>query len=164
MAGIDRLFSSRPIAADVGLLIVRAGIGTSMLVLHGWGKITGGPEFWAQVGKAMSNVGITFAPAAWGFLAAFSEFGCSILIILGVLFRPAAAMLAFTMLVAGTHHLSLPPDHPGGGLNAASHALELGCVYIGLLLTGPGRYSVARLVGKGDAATSGELPAPDRLR
>jgi putative oxidoreductase len=146
MSGIARFFSSRPIAADAGLLAIRLGIGTFMLVLRGWSKITGGPEFWAQIGKSMELVGITFAPAAWGFLASFAESGCSVLLILGVLFRPAAAMLAFTMLIAGSYHLSLPAGDPNGGWNSASHALELGCVYVGLLLTGPGRFTVARLV------------------
>jgi putative oxidoreductase len=131
---------------DAGLLVIRLGIGGFMLVLRGWGKITGGPEFWAQIGKALEMFGITFTPAAWGFLAAFSESACSLFIILGVLFRPATVMLAFTMLVAGSFHLSLPAGDPKGGWNAASHALELGCVFVALLLTGPGRYTLARLV------------------
>ena len=146
MPGIARFLSSRPISMDAGLLAVRLGIGTFMLVLRGWSKITGGPEFWAQIGNALEMVGITFAPAAWGFLAAFAESACSLFLILGVFFRPAAVMLAFTMLVAGSFHLSLPAGDPNGGWNAASHALELGCVYVGLLLTGPGRYTLARLV------------------
>jgi putative oxidoreductase len=89
----------------------------------------------------MENLGIGFAPAFWGFMAAFAEFVCSILIILGVLFRPAVLTLAFTMLVAALHHLNLPPDNPGAGWGGASHALELLVVYVGLFLTGPGKFA-----------------------
>jgi putative oxidoreductase len=78
----------------------------------------------------------------WGFFAACSESIGSVLLALGVLVRPAAVMLAGTMSVAITRHLSLPAGEPGSGWNAASHALELLAVYVGLLLVGPGRYAL----------------------
>ena len=127
---------------DEGLLVVRIVVGLSVLLFHGWGKITGGPEAWTRIGGNMGNLGLAFAPTFWGFMAAFSEAGCSALLILGVLFRPAAALLAFTMLVAITSHLSRPPDAPGAGWDGASHAIELLSVYTALLLAGPGRYRV----------------------
>lgn len=136
-----KMFSNSPLNLNLGLLIVRIGIGLSLLVFHGYGKMAGGPETWAPVGGAMKNLGIGFAPAFWGFLAAFAEFVCSILIVLGVLFRPAILLLAITMLVAILHHLSLPIDSPSSGWSGASHALELFCVYVGLYLTGPGKYA-----------------------
>lgn len=144
-----RVLSNRPININLGLLLVRVGIGTIMLVAHGYGKITGGPEVWAKVGGAMGNLGVSFAPAFWGFLAAFAEFVCSILIVLGVLFRPATALLAFTMFVAALHHLNLPPESPAAGLKGASHALKLLVVFLGLLLTGPGRFAF-RLITRSD--------------
>jgi putative oxidoreductase len=118
-----------------------------MLVFHGYGKVTGGPEMWARLGGSMQNLGIGFAPTLWGFMAAFAEFFGSILLILGVLFRPAAALLAFTMFVAIVRHLSLPAGEPGAGWMGASHALELFAVFVGLLLAGPGRYSF-QLIGR----------------
>jgi putative oxidoreductase len=90
----------------------------------------------------MSNLGITFAPVVWGFFAAVAESVASALLIVGFLFRPAALMLVFTMVVAALHHLSLPAGAPGAGWKAASHALELLVVYAGLFLLGPGRYAV----------------------
>jgi putative oxidoreductase len=122
--------------------VIRALIGVSLLAFHGWGKITGGPETWERVGASMSNLGISFAPVFWGFMAAFAEAVCSTLLILGVFFRPAAALLAFTMLVAVIRHLSIPAGEPGAGWSGASHALELLAVYVGLLLTGAGRYAL----------------------
>ncbi len=87
---------------DFGLLILRVGVGASFVV-HGSGKMFQ-PEGWAGLGGAMANFGITFYPAVWGAAAAFAEFGGGILMILGFLFRPAAFMLACTMVVAFTMH------------------------------------------------------------
>jgi putative oxidoreductase len=114
-----------------------------MFLFHGWAKLSGGPETWATVGDAMQNLGITFLPAMWGFFAAFSESICSLLLALGVLFRPAAALLSLTMFVAVLNHLNLPPESPRSGWSGASHALELLSVYVAFLLAGPGRYGLS---------------------
>ena len=141
---LSKFTSSGAMAPDIGLLAVRVGIGTLMFTLHGWGKIQAGPELWARIGTAMGALGIDFAPTFWGFMAAFAEFGCSILIVLGLTFRIATGLLAFTMLVAALRHLGLPADADASGWSGASHALELLSVYVGLLLTGPGRFALGR--------------------
>ena len=128
---------------SLGLLVLRIGFGLSMALLHGWGKISGGPERWERVGGAMSNLGIDFFPTFFGFMAGFSEFFGSLLLLLGLFFRPATALLAFTMLVAAVRHLSLPAGAENAGISGAAHALEFLVVYLALLITGPGRYSVA---------------------
>ena len=129
-------------AKDIGLLIIRLGIGASMLIFHGQEKMAGGPEMWAKIGGSMKIIGITFLPVFWGFMAAFSEAVASLLIMFGILFRPAAALLACTMFVAVLTHMNLSsfvfnPDWKG-----ASHAIELLVIYIGLFLIGPGRFGV----------------------
>jgi putative oxidoreductase len=131
-----------PIHKDLGLLILRVVVGLTMLLFHGWGKITGGVDRWAAIGSNMESVGITIFPAFWGFMAGFSEAVCSLLLILGLFFRPAVALLAFTMLVAALRHLGLPEGDPGSGWKGASHALELLAVYVALLLTGAGRFAL----------------------
>jgi putative oxidoreductase len=141
MSPIRKIASSQPINKDIGLLIIRVGIGLIMMGFHGYGKITGGTEMWSMVGGSMKNLGLDFAPVMWGFLAAFAEFVCSILLVLGVLFRPAALILAFTMFVAVINHLNLPADNPASGWQGASHAMELLCVYVGLFFAGSGRYA-----------------------
>lgn len=130
---------------DLGLLILRIGIGLSMLLFHGWGKISAGPERWEGIGGQMANLGIDFLPVFWGFMAAFSEFFCSAFLVLGVFFRPAAFLLMGTMFVAAVRHLSLPAGEPGSGFSGASHALEFLTVYVALFLIGPGRYKLAAL-------------------
>ncbi|MBD3161810.1 MAG: DoxX family membrane protein [Candidatus Eisenbacteria bacterium] len=118
-----------------------------MALFHGFSKITGGSELWVKLGGQMERFGITFAPTFWGFMAAFAEFGGSLLLVLGLFFRPAAGLLAITMLVAMSRHLSLPEGEPGAGWKGASHALELLVVYVGLLLTGSGRIALDSLLG-----------------
>ena len=136
-----KLFSPNPINRNLGLLIVRLGVGLIMMAFHGYGKLTGGPEMWARVGAGMENLGIGFAPTFWGFWAMFAEFVCSILLVLGVLFRPALILLGFTMFVAVIVHLNMPPESANAGWSGASHALMYLCIYIGLFLTGPGKYA-----------------------
>jgi putative oxidoreductase len=129
---------------DLGLLAIRIGIGASVLLFHGWSKIAGGPGRWAAIGSSMGNLGIHVAPAVWGLAAALAETAGSALILLGIFVRPAAAALAFTMLVATIRHLNLPPDAAAAGWDGASHALELFAVYVGLILLGSGRFSLGR--------------------
>jgi putative oxidoreductase len=121
---------------DVGLLILRIGIG-AMFIYHGAPKIFGGHQMWTNVGLiAMPGLGIKFAPAFWGFMAAFSEFAGGILIILGLFFRIACSLLLITMGVAT--HLQLT----SAGMLAASQPIEDGILFLSLLIIGPGRYSL----------------------
>lgn len=122
---------------DFGLLIIRAGIGISMLTLHGLPKITGGVDKWKAVGSGMKVIGIDFLPVFWGFAAAATETFGSFLLILGLFHRPVSALLAFTMLIATLVHLN-----SGDGISVASHAMELGLIFIALIFTGPGKYAV----------------------
>ncbi len=121
---------------DHGLLVLRIGIGV-MFMTHGFPKLMAGPQLWAGLGSAMGNFGVTFAPEFWGFMAAFSEFGGGLALIAGFLVRPTVLMMAFTMLVAATMHIS-----KGDGIKGASHAIELGIVFVSLFLIGAGRFSL----------------------
>lgn len=136
--------------ASLGLLIIRILIGLSMVLFHGYGKLAGGPELWERVGGSMGNFGISFVPIFWGFMAMSAEFFASIALILGVAFKPAAAILVVNMLVAATHHLVMPEGSQGAGLKGASHALEFLAIYLGLFFTGPGKYRLAWLWSRGE--------------
>ena len=122
---------------DAGLLILRIGIGL-MFIIHGQPKLFGGLETWETIGeKGMGSVGIQMAPAFWGFMAGFAEFGGGVFLILGFFFRPACFFLLMTMIVAATSHLA-----GGDGIKGASHAIEAGVLFLSLILIGPGKYSV----------------------
>ena len=121
---------------NTGLLIIRVGVGI-MFITHGYPKLMGGPDYWEGVGKAMGHIGIHFLPILWGLLAALVETLGGVFLIVGFFFRPTALLLAFTMLIATLHHL-----RSGDALMVASLAIEIGVVFLGLSLVGPGKYSV----------------------
>jgi len=125
-----------------GLLILRIGMGV-MFILHGWPKIQGGPALWEKVGMATGNFGISFAPVVFGFLAALSEFGGGICLVLGLYTRVAAFFMFITMVVAATMHLK-----SGDGLQKASHAIEVASVFFGLIFIGAGKYSIDHKIEK----------------
>ncbi len=130
------LFGNSSKLSDAGLLIMRTGLGV-MFVLHGKGKMFGGMEMWEKLGKVLADFGIDFLPAFWGFMGAFAEFGGGILIAFGLMFRPALFLMFITMVVAAAMHLN-----DGDGISVASHAMEAGVVFAGLMFLGPGKYSV----------------------
>jgi putative oxidoreductase len=121
---------------NTGLLIMRVGLGI-MFMFHGYPKLLGGPNQWTAVGGATKHIGVDFFPVGWGLLAALTETFGGFLIVLGLAFRPAALLLSITMAVAATMHLKT-----GDGLGGASHAIEAAVVFLGLILVGPGKYSV----------------------
>lgn len=121
---------------DLGLLILRLGIGV-MFILHGFPKIAGGVEKWTALGGSMNNFGVDFFPTFWGFMAALSEFGGGILLVLGIGFRLACFLMFSTMFVALTFHFNR-----GDGIQGASHAIESAIIFVSLFLTGPGKYKV----------------------
>lgn len=123
---------------NLGLLILRVGIGVAFF-FHGLPKITGGIEKWTSIGETMSILGISFAPAFWGFMAAISETLGGLLLALGILFRPATLMMMFTMIVALVMHL-----HYGDSFVKYSHAMESLIVFAALFITGPGKYVVSK--------------------
>lgn len=125
---------------ELGLLLMRGGLGI-MFIFHGYPKMFGGPDTWEQLGAAMGNFGIHFAPAFWGFMAGFAEFFGGIFLILGLLFSPSLILLIITMAVASVYHIA-----SGEGLMGAAHPIELGIIFIGLLFTGPGKFSLDSLL------------------
>ena len=126
---------------DLGLLLLRVTIGLYLALGHGWGTITVGPEQWAGLGGTMEIFGLGFAPTFWGFMAAFAEFFAALLVVIGLLTRPAALLLVINMGVAATAHMTGTID------GSPEMALLYGFVFLSLVLVGPGKYSVDEQVG-----------------
>lgn len=124
---------------DVGLLILRLGFGLGFVYFHGWGKLMGGPERWAQNGAAMSSLGIGFGHTFFGFMAAFSESIGGLLFAAGLFFRPVSALLCFTMLVATANHIVTDRGSP-------AHSLKNAMLFLGAIFIGPGKYSLDYLI------------------
>jgi putative oxidoreductase len=128
-----------PLAGDVALLLLRLAVG-SAFILHGWGKIQH-PTTWMGPQSAV--------PSVLAFLAAFSEFGGGIALILGLLTRLSALGLICTMAVAVYFHAVVFGDpfvatKQGGG----SYELALIYLFISILFLafGAGRVSVDKLI------------------
>ena len=119
-----------PSSVDLGLLILRVGISLLMLT-HGYAKLEsflGGSRSFADpigIGEQTSFI-----------LTIFAEFVCSILLILGLFSRAVLIPLIITMLVV------VLIVHGPDPLAKKEQAISFLIVYITVLLTGPGRYSV----------------------
>ena len=122
---------------DIALLILRVGMGI-MFVLHGYPKMFGGIDRWTGLGSyGMKAMGIDFFPAFWGFMAAFSEFFGGIMVVLGIYLRLFSFLIFLTMIVATCTHLS-----SGDGIMGASHAIESAIIFLCLVFSGSGKYSM----------------------
>ncbi len=118
---------------DAGLLMLRLGLFAMLALGHGLGKLP------VSQGFIDNTAGMGFPlPTLFAWAAALSEFVGALLLVLGLMTRPAAAFVAVTMLVAFAlaHGFALTGEGSG----------ELAFVYlvgaVTLLLTGPGRFSV----------------------
>ena len=127
---------------NIGLLILRIGLG-AMFILHGYPKVFGGPEMWAQVGTSMQHLGINFAPMFFGFMAGVTELFGGLFLVLGLFFTPSTILLLIVMIVATIKHIS-----SGDPFSIYSHSIELGIVFLSLALIGPGKYNLDRKIQK----------------
>lgn len=121
-------------SVDIAIFLVRIGIAVLMLT-HGISKTELFNETPVQFMDFMG-----FGPEISLALAIFAEVGCSILILLGLGTRIAVIPLIVTMLVA------VFIVHSGDPFANQEMGLHYLLVYIMLLITGSGRYSLDRLV------------------
>ena len=129
--------------AGFGQLLIRGILGVVFLFhgsqklfgLFGGGGINGTAGFFESLGLPL--------PTVSALMAGGTEFFGGALLILGLLTRPAAVGLAFTMAVAiWTAHRDAFAASAGG----MEYALTLGVVALGLALLGPGPISADRIV------------------
>lgn len=118
------------VAVDAGLLILRLGIGITMALGHGLGKLP------PSEGFVENTAALGFpAPVVFAWLAALAEFGGGLLIAFGLLTRPAALALAFTMGVA------FFGQHGADPFAERELAFVYGVASLALLASGAGRFS-----------------------
>jgi putative oxidoreductase len=139
-----RMWSVLKNYTDAALLFLRLSLGSFYIYAHGWPKLEGGIAKWRVVGTAMHHLGVTFAPAFWGFMAASAESVGCLLLIIGFLFRPSCLMLVITLIVASVSDYASAGAHADAFVRftKASHAIELCLVFFALMFIGPGRFSV----------------------
>ncbi|MEK2644384.1 DoxX family protein [Bdellovibrio sp. BCCA] len=122
---------------DVALTLLRVFIGLTMAFSHGLGKLPP-PQMLVD---GISSLGFP-APEFFAWCAGLAEFAGGVLLALGLLTRPAAAFVVFTMLVAvlGVH----------GADPFAKKEMALLYMFSALffVLHGAGRWSVDHMISK----------------
>jgi putative oxidoreductase len=127
-----------PLGLDLALLLIRLVCGYAF-ILHGLGKIQH-PMDW--MGPQSTT------PGFLQLLAAFSEFGGGIALILGLIVRLASLGILITMAVAVyTHAVAMgdPFMNPKGGSSFEPASVYF-CVAVVLLAAGAGRFSLDKLI------------------
>jgi putative oxidoreductase len=129
---------------DLGKLLLRIATGGLML-FHGVHKLQHGV---GGISKVLESNGL---PASLAYGSYVGEVVAPVLILIGLLTRPAAAVLAFTMVNAIflAHRGDLGKLTPPGGWFIELPALFLFAA-LALLFTGAGKYSVSRGRGAWD--------------
>jgi putative oxidoreductase len=121
-------FSPQP---DLGLLVLRLGAGLMLAFGHGLAKLTTFPE------KAASFADpIGLGPTVSLALVVFAELFCALAVAVGLLTRLATLPVLFTMGVAAV------AVHGSDGFKGMEKALLFGVLYLVVMLTGPGKYSL----------------------
>ncbi|RCS70831.1 DoxX family protein [Vibrio casei] len=132
--------------ASFAPLILRIPTGITLMAhgsqkLFGWfggGGLEGTGQFMASLGLSPGEL--------MAFLAGSGEFFGGLLILLGLLTRPAAAVVAFTMVVA------IVSVHLPNGLFLANGGYEFGlallAIAVSLVFSGSGRVGIDNLIFK----------------
>jgi putative oxidoreductase len=135
-------------STSIGLLLLRVAFGAYMAA-HGWGKL--------QMLLAGDFAGfgdpIGLGPHASLVLVTMAEFGCALLVLLGLWTRYAAAPIVFAMGVAALVVHGSDPWTSGGGAelffsgkskmwSSKEPALLYLAAFLALMWTGSGRYAL----------------------
>ena len=120
-------------AIDLGLLVLRVGLGLPMALAHGLGKIPPSAGFV----EGTAEMGFP-APLFFAWAAGISEFLGGLCLAFGLGTRPAALMISITMFVAAfVRHAADPFAQKEKAIVSLVGALAL-------LLAGGGRYALDR--------------------
>lgn len=131
-------------AMGLDALPLRVGVGV-IFAAHGAQKLFGWFDGYGLEGTGAWMASIGIEPGLlMAALAGSTEFFGGLLLIVGLLVRPAAALLAFTMIVA------IVTVHLQNGLFMSNNGYEFGLallvISIGLLFRGAGSISADRLL------------------
>lgn len=134
------IFSSGTTKAniDYATLLLRISAGSFMIIGHGAGKFS--KFFSDQPIEFVDPFGIS-ATATLG-LVVFAEIVCSVLILFGLMTRLALIPLILTMAYAAF------VTHGADPFGKKEMALLYWVIFIALLLLGPGKFSLDRMIRK----------------
>jgi len=129
-----------PLGQDIGLLVLRVGLGLMMAVGHGWGKVV---NYTDRMNSFPDPLGVS-SPVSMA-LAGGAEFFGALLLAAGLLTRAVALPLTFTMFVAG---IIVQANAPFFGPQAPNKEFALIYLvgFLALFFTGPGKFSVDQVL------------------
>jgi putative oxidoreductase len=135
--------------ADFGLLWLRALAGIGLLV-HGWFKLSGGIERFAD--GPISDLGFP-VPLLFAWLSVASELAGGFLLALGLWTRWAAAAASLNLAFAAFGRHAADPFIDPSRAKTKELALAYLAMTVAVLLLGPGRFSVDAGRSAGTAPT-----------
>ena len=124
-------------ATSLGLLALRVGLGSIMLLAHGWGKLA---NLGAYAERFPDPIGVGPVPTL--ALAVLAEAVCSLLLVGGLGTRIAAFFPLATMLVAALI------VHAADPWAKQELPLVYATGYLALLLAGGGRFSLDAVIAR----------------
>ena len=139
-------FIKNPLFADLGMLVMRV-VSASLIIHHGLDKLENTAGFTDNV-VAVYFPFLPGPPILWTYLSAGFEIIGSFCITVGMLARPAAALLAGTMVNAIAFHLMKfgPQSFPLNPAKGGAYTFEPSMAFLGvtmcIALAGPGRFAV----------------------
>lgn len=134
------------ISGEIGLAILRVGIGLMMAIGHGAGKVFGEGRFGPSQGfiDGVARMGFPL-PTVFAWRSALAEFGAALLLTVGLLTRPAALALTINMCVATfVAHWDAPLFM--GTQPAKEPALLYLLPFVFFLFAGAGKFSLDRTI------------------
>ena len=142
---LNKLFAPgvNSFCTNLALLVLRVWLGATILLNHGWAKLTG---FSGMSGSFPDPFGVGHTASL--AMVVFSEVIAAALLAIGLVTRFAALVLAINMLVAFlyAHKAALSGEHSG----------ELAFIYlagyIALMVAGGGTFSLDNLIFKSKGA------------
>jgi putative oxidoreductase len=150
----------RELTTSIGLLILRLGIG-GYLATHGWGKLQ------MVLAGDLDQFGdpIGLGPSTSLLLVTFAEFGCALLLVVGLATRLAAVPIVIAMAVAAFVAHAADPWTAGRGYElymagtakswaSKEPALLYLVSFLALVFTGAGRYSLDALIRRRRGAST----------
>ncbi len=134
----DLLFgtSTTEPVASVGLLLLRLFAGLALALAHGIRKLPPSEGFVERVGAFPFPGPGEF----WAWMSGFAEFGAGILVAIGLLTRPAAALVVLNMIVVVVF------GHAGDPFGRRELPLLFLFVFLMYGLVGGGRYALDSLI------------------
>ena len=148
--------STKAALSDAGLLVIRLMLAV-VFIFHGGQKLFGWWDGYGFAGTVdlFEQMGLPW-PALSAVLAGGAEFFGALVLIIGHGTRLAAVPLIFTMLVGAV----VAHDGFAAATGGGEYAYTLAAVLLGLLLTGPGRFTLGRLAGALPRRSPAAQPEP----